>query len=102
MCVYKILLETGIYIIFSFVQTHLPTLMFDSGKENVEGRGERQQHENSPLSKDVSGEERKEDTSSGKVNTLSEEAKTLQEIADILLLLKQREMEELFDPTEDR
>ncbi|XP_041833626.1 uncharacterized protein LOC121634776 isoform X2 [Melanotaenia boesemani] len=64
------------------------------GKENVEGRGERQQHENSPLVKDVAGEEKEESTSAGKCNALSEEAEMLQEIADILLLLKQRKKEE--------
>lgn len=42
---------------------------------------------------DLSNEEREEVTSATRVNRLSEEAETLQEIADILLLLKQRETE---------
>lgn len=42
------------------------------------------------MMKDLSTEVREELTSDTRVNRLSEEAETLQEIADILLLLKQR------------
>ncbi|XP_042366897.1 uncharacterized protein LOC121961100 [Plectropomus leopardus] len=54
-------------------------------KENKEGRDERAQRQ-----KDLSDEVREEVTSATGANTLSEEAETLQEIADILHLLKQR------------
>ncbi|KAK2858857.1 hypothetical protein Q5P01_003477 [Channa striata] len=56
------------------------------GKENGEVRGEQ---ENVSLMKGCSDEVRKEVTSAAKVNRLSEEAQTLQEIADVLLVLKQ-------------
>ncbi|XP_059181880.1 uncharacterized protein LOC131960637 [Centropristis striata] len=60
------------------------------GKENQEGRDERGQQENGRLMKDVSNEVKEEVTSATRANRLPEEAETLQEIADILLLLKQR------------
>ncbi|KAM9334624.1 uncharacterized protein redic1 [Symphorus nematophorus] len=52
---------------------------------------ERGQQENGRLMKVLSTEVREEVTSASGVSGHSEEAKTLQEIADILLLLKQRE-----------
>lgn len=48
---------------------------------------------NMPVIKARSQEERKQVTSGCKVNTLAKEADTLQEIADILLMLKQRKKE---------
>ncbi|XP_044042790.1 uncharacterized protein LOC122871572 isoform X2 [Siniperca chuatsi] len=63
------------------------------GIENQEGRDERGQQENGRLMKDLSNDVREEVTSATRVNRLSEEAETLQEIADILLLLKQRKKE---------
>ena len=57
----------------------------DLGNENVEGGDGPQQRENSPLM-----EGREEVTPAAGANALSEEVETLQEIADILLLLKQR------------
>ncbi|XP_042259383.1 uncharacterized protein LOC121890857 isoform X2 [Thunnus maccoyii] len=63
------------------------------GEQDGEGREERGQQENGPLMKDFSDEVREELTSTTRVNRLSEEAETLQEIADILLLLKQRKRE---------
>ncbi|XP_037617238.1 uncharacterized protein LOC119483197 [Sebastes umbrosus] len=60
------------------------------GKENREGREERGQQENGRVMKDLSIEAREEVTSGIRANGLSEEAETLQEIADILLLLKQK------------
>ncbi|XP_078137643.1 uncharacterized protein redic1 isoform X2 [Sander vitreus] len=62
----------------------------DLGKENREGRDERGQQENGRLVKDLSSEVREEVTSATRANTLPEEGETLQEIADILLMLKQR------------
>ncbi|KAL7370576.1 hypothetical protein ABVT39_004568 [Epinephelus coioides] len=59
-------------------------------KENKEGRDERGQRENGRLMKDLSNEVREEVTSATRADRLSEETETLQEIADILLLLKQR------------
>uniref|UniRef100_UPI0037E92377 uncharacterized protein n=1 Tax=Semicossyphus pulcher TaxID=241346 RepID=UPI0037E92377 len=64
------------------------------GKENREGRDERGREENGRLMKDPSNEVREEVTSTTRVNRLSEETETLQEIADILLLLKHRKEEE--------
>ncbi|XP_040886601.1 uncharacterized protein LOC121176576 [Toxotes jaculatrix] len=59
--------------------------------ENEEGRDERGRHGNGPLMKDLSDDAREEVTSATRgVNRPPEEAETLQEIADILLLLKQR------------
>ncbi|XP_045928051.1 uncharacterized protein LOC123984878 [Micropterus dolomieu] len=63
------------------------------GKENQEGRDERGQQENGRLMKVLSSEVREEVTSAARVDRLSDEAETLQEIADILLLLKQRKGE---------
>ncbi|XP_047430789.1 uncharacterized protein LOC124999784 isoform X2 [Mugil cephalus] len=54
------------------------------GNENGKSRDERGHRENGPLMKDPSAT---------RVNGLSEEAETLQEIADILILLKQRKNE---------
>lgn len=68
-------------------------LVSDLGKETREGRDERGQKENGRVMKDLSTEVREEVTSATSVNRLSEDAKTLQEIADILLLLKQRKRE---------
>lgn len=45
------------------------------------------------MMKDLSAEVREELTSDTRVNRLSEETETLQEIADILLMLKQRKKE---------
>lgn len=55
------------------------------------GRDERGQEENGRLMKDPSSEVREVVTAATKVSRYSEEAATLQEIANILLLLKQRE-----------
>ncbi|XP_040000928.1 uncharacterized protein LOC120799693 isoform X3 [Xiphias gladius] len=60
------------------------------GRENEEGRDEIEQHDNGPLMKDLSDNVRQEVTSATRINRSSEEAETLKEIADILLLLKQR------------
>lgn len=65
-------------------------LVSNLGKENQEGRDERGQQENGRLMKVLSSEVREEVTSAARVDRLSDEAETLQEIADILLLLKQR------------
>ncbi|XP_063761431.1 uncharacterized protein LOC134879077 isoform X1 [Eleginops maclovinus] len=54
------------------------------------GRDEGERQENGRLVKDLSNEAREEVTSATRANRLSEEAETLQEIAGILLLLKQR------------
>ncbi|KAJ4924674.1 hypothetical protein JOQ06_003626 [Pogonophryne albipinna] len=54
------------------------------------GRDEGERQENGRLVKDLSNEAREEVTSASRANRLSEEAETLQEIADILLLLRQR------------
>ncbi|CAK6949779.1 uncharacterized protein LOC122974860 isoform X2 [Scomber scombrus] len=62
-------------------------------QEDGEGREERGQQKNGPMMKDLSAEVKEELTSDTRVNRLSEEAETLQEIADILLLLKQRKKE---------
>ncbi|XP_072234074.1 uncharacterized protein [Leuresthes tenuis] len=59
------------------------------GNENLED-GDGRQRENSPLMEDVSHEGREELPSGAGASALSEEVETLQEIADILLLLKQR------------
>ncbi|XP_071370364.1 uncharacterized protein [Centroberyx affinis] len=56
-------------------------------------RGKQDLVENGPLMKALPEEEREEVASAGRVNRLSEEAETLQEIADILLMLKQRKKE---------
>ncbi|KAI3366862.1 hypothetical protein L3Q82_009517 [Scortum barcoo] len=63
------------------------------GKENRECKHERRQQENGRLIEDLSNEERVEVTSAIGVNRLSEKAETLEEIADILVLLKQRKTE---------
>ncbi|KAM7366981.1 hypothetical protein PAMP_014911 [Pampus punctatissimus] len=63
------------------------------GKQVGEGRDERGQQENGPLMKDHSDDMREEVTSASRVNRLTEEPETLEEIADILLLLKQRKKE---------
>ncbi|KAK9525557.1 hypothetical protein VZT92_016250 [Zoarces viviparus] len=61
------------------------------GKETREGRDERGQQENGRLTKGLSKEAMEEVTSSTRAsNGLQGETATLQEIADILLLLKQR------------
>lgn len=65
-------------------------LISELAKENKEGRNERGQRENGRLMKDLANEVREEVTSATRADRLSEEAETLQEIADILLLLKQR------------
>ncbi|GAA6233312.1 uncharacterized protein LOC120799693 isoform X4 [Lates japonicus] len=75
------------------INCFLDALTDGRGKENGEGRDERGKQENGPLMKGSSEEVREEVTSATTVNRLSEEAETLQEIADILLLLKQREKE---------
>lgn len=54
-----------------------------------EERDERVRQENGRLMKDLSNEAREEVTSAIRNSTLSEEAETLQEVANILLLLKQ-------------
>ncbi|XP_051247822.1 uncharacterized protein LOC127358621 isoform X2 [Dicentrarchus labrax] len=59
--------------------------------DSREGRDERGQQENGCLMKGLSNRVREEVTSVTRVNRLSQEAETLQEIADILLLLKQKE-----------
>ncbi|XP_056223040.1 uncharacterized protein LOC130163157 isoform X3 [Seriola aureovittata] len=63
------------------------------GKENEEERVERGQQENGPLMKDLSDDAREEATSATGVHSPSDKAETLQEIADILLLLRQRKEE---------
>ncbi|KAM7378051.1 hypothetical protein PAMA_013109 [Pampus argenteus] len=63
------------------------------GKPDGDGRDEREQLENCPLMKDHSDDMREEVTSATRVNRLAEEPETLEEIADILLLLKQRKEE---------
>ncbi|XP_034529953.1 uncharacterized protein LOC117805365 isoform X2 [Notolabrus celidotus] len=60
------------------------------GKEESKGRNERGQEENGRLMTDLSNEVREEVTSARRANRLSEERETLEEIADILLLLQQR------------
>ncbi|XP_030576405.1 uncharacterized protein redic1 [Archocentrus centrarchus] len=64
-----------------------------TGQENKEGRDEREQHESCPPMRNFSDQRRGEGASATRVNMLSEEAETLQEIADILLLLKQRKIQ---------
>ncbi|KAI4803274.1 hypothetical protein KUCAC02_006825 [Chaenocephalus aceratus] len=54
------------------------------------GRDEGEPQENGRLVKDLSNEAREEVTSASRADRLSEEAETLQEIVDILLLLRQR------------
>lgn len=54
-----------------------------------EERDERVRQENGRLKKDLSNEAREEVTSAIRNSTLPEEAETLQEVANILLLLKQ-------------
>nr|XP_020494468.1 uncharacterized protein LOC109987655 isoform X1 [Labrus bergylta] len=69
------------------------SMTYGKGEENREGKDERGQEENGRLMKDLSNEVREEVTCATKVNRLAEETQTLQEIADILLLLKQRKDE---------
>ncbi|XP_033987515.1 uncharacterized protein LOC117483327 isoform X2 [Trematomus bernacchii] len=71
------------------LQKHfLDALSVTDGRGKGGDEGERQ--ENGRLVKDLSNESREEVTSASRANRLSEEAETLQEIADILLLLRQR------------
>ncbi|XP_034090225.1 uncharacterized protein LOC117558274 isoform X3 [Gymnodraco acuticeps] len=71
------------------LQKHfLDALSVTDGRGKGRDEGERQ--ENGRLVKDLSNEAREEVTSASRANRLSEEAETLQEIADILLLLRQR------------
>ncbi|XP_026182095.1 uncharacterized protein redic1 isoform X2 [Mastacembelus armatus] len=65
----------------------------DRGKESGEASTKREQQENGPLMKNLSDEGKEEVTSSTRVKRLSKKAETLQEIADILLLLKQKTKE---------
>ncbi|TDG96794.1 hypothetical protein EPR50_G00232700 [Perca flavescens] len=67
-----------------------PSMTDVRGKKNREGRDERGQQENGRLITDLWSEVREEVTSATRANRLSEEGETLQEIADILLMLKQR------------
>lgn len=65
----------------------------DLDKENEEGGAGRGPQGNGPLMKHLSDSAREEAASATRVNRSSEEAETLHEIADILLLLKQRKNE---------
>ncbi|XP_071358031.1 uncharacterized protein [Trachinotus anak] len=69
------------------------SMTYGKGKENEESRAQRGQQENEPPMKDLLDNAREEVTSATRVNRPPEEAETLQQIADILLLLKQREKE---------
>lgn len=68
-----------------FISKNTCALGFDKGKQS----GERWQLKNVPMMKDRSDEVKKV-TSITKANVSSNNTFTLQEIADILLLLKQR------------
>ncbi|XP_063316705.1 uncharacterized protein LOC134615949 isoform X3 [Pelmatolapia mariae] len=63
------------------------------GQENKEGRDETEQHENCPPMTSFSDQGREEGTAGTRVNIVSKEAEMLQEIANILLLLKQRKIQ---------
>lgn len=79
--------------VFRFHETLISLLSCcsDLDKENEEGRAGRGPQGNGPLMKHLSDSAR--EASATRVNRSSEEAETLHEIADILLLLKQRKNE---------